>query len=87
MDRLKIEHLLQYQNSKDETALHVTCVHDKPEFIRALINLGKIFNLVSFTFATFNVPLSLYLSATEYVSADLSDQDMKSLWEAQDPLL
>lgn len=40
MDRLKIEDLLQYQNLKKETALHVTCVHDKPEFIRALINLG-----------------------------------------------
>lgn len=41
LDRLKIEDLLQYQNLNKETALHVTCVHDKPEFIRALINLGE----------------------------------------------
>lgn len=40
LDRCNIEDLLQYQNLKKETALHVTCVHDKPEFIRALINLG-----------------------------------------------
>lgn len=40
IDKFSLEDILQIKTNNDETCLHIACVHNKPEYIRPLINLG-----------------------------------------------
>ncbi|CAD7092513.1 unnamed protein product [Hermetia illucens] len=45
IDKFQLNEVLQYQNERKETCLHIVCLFDKPEYIRPLINLGANPNL------------------------------------------
>lgn len=40
IDKFSLEEVLQIKTNNEETCMHIACVHNKPEYIRPLINLG-----------------------------------------------
>lgn len=40
IDKYSLDEVLQMKTMNAETCLHIACVHNKPEYIRPLINLG-----------------------------------------------